>query len=239
MSLRFHLLLLASLATSTGCVLFDGTFACESDDTCAFGRVCGPDGRCVDPANLVGEGVGEEEDAGVDAGQDVVGEGEGEPPGGEGEIEDPDGCEVITPALGTLTLLDNERVGLPSSKCVKVDGSVVITGTRTSLVGMEKVILITGTLSARGTALASFNGATTLEKIGSLEVRENDGALTSFAGLAAVQEVPVKVTIRDNEGFLDAAALAFVNGLRVKPAETDVRDNGPHSKAHPRRFRRP
>jgi hypothetical protein len=82
------LLLLALTTTLSGCSLGRGDpllvgRSCAVDDDCGDGLACAA-GRCIDPADVVGEGEGEEGEGEGAEGEGEEGEGEGEEGEGEG-----------------------------------------------------------------------------------------------------------------------------------------------------------
>jgi hypothetical protein len=215
-----------SLVSSTGCALYNLEFACLDDTECAFGRVCSVDGRCLLPGDIDNDDNDNNNGEG-----EIIGDAEGEPPpeengegeannGGEGEPDDE--CEVIVaPATGLV--LNGAAIGAAASPCVVVQGTVVLAAARQNLLGLGKVVQITGALSIENSEIVSFAGAEELVTVGSISIREN-GDLTNLAGFGSLDRVIGELRLRDNPGFTDADASNFA--ARFSVGSLDIRDNG-------------
>ena len=169
--------LLAGCALSlSACALFNLEAACVDDTSCPFSRVC-VDGHCkaADP----GQGAdGGETDAGIPPCTDTL------------EVDAPVGIDLSG---------DTSALTRAGTSCVRINGDVT-SGSVTSLTALSRVVAITGRFEVRDSGITSFAGCERLTTIGGdFRVIEN-GALTSFDGLAALQNVG-SLDVSGNDGI--------------------------------------
>lgn len=194
--------LVASLLAlvGAGCVYLTGEFACEDDSHCPSWLAC-REGICRDP--------------GADGG----------PPSPSPSCE---GLEVRSGSIFLRVASDVQSFASEGTACVRLEGSLVVTASDlTDLVGLERLVEVTGSLVVTDNArLVSLAGLSSLASIGvDLEVR-NNGALADVSHLSALEEVGGEVDIRDNPSLAQADALALVAQLTHVGGEARVRDNG-------------
>lgn len=115
----------AAALTATGCTEPKGERAgCSTDDQCRAGRVCGPDGQCVDPSQLADAGSPDADSPDTstpDAGQDDT----GTPPdtsGGDTGGGNNGNCPTAVARIGVGDQMEDSRIEAPSMSVIELDG---------------------------------------------------------------------------------------------------------------------
>lgn len=197
-SMRFHLLLVLSAVSATGCDLFTGLTGCASDDDCATAEVCDDAGVCQ--PERVRRGRDDDDD-------DDTGEGEGEEGEGEGEGE-------TTDSLASLIEVAVETVTVPAT-CAGTSAEAVALITSTSTSPVTIAVAPPAGVSAEPSSITVGVGETVEVRL-SLPVPLVLGPFAEQVTLTSAGVSPLDVIVD-----IEVVATAVVAGRDV-PVQNDV-----------------